>query len=106
MRVADLVETSEVSSQVEVPSHGMGKNVIPFRRRKGATDSEKAASHGSRIMVRVGRRRYSIDISCAAAPAAETDPAAESKPRVPQMETKSGHQVADLSGYLGLEFGR
>ena len=76
-------------NQVEVPSHGMGNNVIPFRRRKGATDSEKAASGGSRIIVRVGRQRYAIDISCAAtALAAETDPAAERPPRVPQVETK------------------
>jgi hypothetical protein len=44
----------------------VGKNVIPFRRRKGARDSEKVASRGSRIIVRVGRRRYAIDISCAA----------------------------------------
>jgi hypothetical protein len=44
----------------------MGKNVIPFRRRKGATDSERAASRGSRIIVRVGRQRYAIDMSCAA----------------------------------------
>jgi hypothetical protein len=64
----------------------MGNNVIPFRRRKGATDSEKAASGGSRIMVRVGRQRYAIDISCTAtALAAEADPAAE---RPPQVETK------------------
>jgi hypothetical protein len=54
----------------------MGKNVIPFRRRKGATDSEKAATGGSRIMVRVGKQRYVIDI------------AAERKPRVQQVETK------------------
>jgi hypothetical protein len=66
----------------------MGKNVIPFRRRKGATDSEKVASRGSRIIVRVGRQRYAIDISCAAtALAAETDQAAERPPRVPQVET-------------------
>ena len=64
----------------------MGKNVIPFRRRKGATDSENAASRGSRIIVRVGRQRYAIDVSCAAtALAAETDPAAERHQRV---ETK------------------
>jgi hypothetical protein len=64
-----------VSNEVEVPSQGMGKNVIPFRRRKGATDSEKAASRGSRIIVRLGRQRYAIDMSCAArALAAETDP--------------------------------
>jgi hypothetical protein len=67
----------------------MGNNVIPFRHRKGATDSEKAASRGSRIIVRVGRQRYAIDISCAAtALAAETDPAAERQPRVLQVETK------------------
>jgi hypothetical protein len=54
----------------------MGKNVIPIRRRKGATDTEKAASRGSRIMVRVGKQRYAIDI------------AAERKPRVQQMERK------------------
>jgi hypothetical protein len=67
----------------------MGKNVIQFRRREGATDSEKAASGGSRIIVRVGRQRYAIDISCTAtALAAEADPAAERPPRVPQMETK------------------
>ena len=66
----------------------MGKNVIPFRRRKGVTDSEKA-SCCSRIMVRVGRQRYAIDMSCAAtALAAETDPAAERQPRVLQVETK------------------
>jgi hypothetical protein len=67
----------------------MGKNVIPFRRRKGATDSEKVASGGSRIIVRLGRQRYAIDMSCAAtALAAETDPAAERQPRVQQVETK------------------
>jgi hypothetical protein len=56
---------------------------------KPETDSEKAASRGSRIMVRVGRQRYAIDISCAAtALAAETDPVAERPPRVPQVETK------------------
>jgi hypothetical protein len=67
----------------------MGKNVIPFRRRKGATDSEKTASRGSRIIVRVGRQRYAIDMSCAAtALAAETDPAAERQPRVLQVGTK------------------
>jgi hypothetical protein len=44
----------------------MGKNVIPFRRRKGATDSEKAASRGSRIMVRVGKQHYAFDIKCQA----------------------------------------
>jgi hypothetical protein len=67
----------------------MGKDVIPFRRRKGATDFEKAASRGSRIIVRVGRQRNAIDISCAATTlAAETDPAAERQPRVLQMETK------------------
>ena len=78
-----------MSSQVEVLSHGMGNNVIPFRRRKGATDSEKAASRGSRIIVRVGRQRYANDISCVAtALAAKTVPAAERPPRVPQVETK------------------
>jgi hypothetical protein len=67
----------------------MGNNVIPFRRREGATDSEKAASGGSRIMVQVGRQRYAIHISCAAtALAAEADLAAERPPRVPQVETK------------------
>jgi len=67
----------------------MGKNVIPFRRRKGATDSEKAASRGSRIIVRVGRQRYAIDMSCATTTlAAETDPATERQPRVQQVETK------------------
>jgi hypothetical protein len=67
----------------------MGKNVIPFRRRKGATDSEKAASRGSRIIVRVGRQRYAIDMSCATPTlAAETDSAAERQPRVLQVETK------------------
>ena len=67
----------------------MGKDVIPFRRRKGATNSEKVASRGSRIIVRLGRQRYAIDIRCeAAALAAETDPAAERQPRVPQVETK------------------
>jgi hypothetical protein len=67
----------------------MGKNVIPFPRRKGATDSEKAASRGSRIIVRVGRQRYAIDMSCAAtALATETDPAAERQPRVLKVETK------------------
>ena len=78
-----------MSSQVEVPSHGMGKSVIPFRRRKGAPDSHKAGSSGSRIIVRVGRQRYAIDMSCAAtALATETDPGAESQPRVLQVETK------------------
>ena len=67
----------------------MGKSVIPFRRRKGAPDSHKAGSSGSRIIVRVGRQRYAIDMSCAAtALATETDPAAESQPRVLQVETK------------------
>jgi hypothetical protein len=67
----------------------MGKNVIPFRRRKGATDSKKAASRGSRIIVRVGRQRYAIDMSCATTTlAAETDPAAERQPQVLQVETK------------------
>ena len=61
----------------------MGKNAIPFQRHKGATDSEKAASRGSRIIVRVGRQSYAIDKSCAATVlAAETDPAAE------RVETK------------------
>jgi hypothetical protein len=54
----------------------MGKNVIQFRRRKGATDSEKAASSGSQIMVRVGKQRYAINL------------AAERKPLVRQVETK------------------
>jgi hypothetical protein len=120
VRVADWVETSEVSSQVEVPSHGMGKTSfrsgaekarqIPKRPQAVAphcllgeipgdevlrlamvsiTDSEKAASRGSRIIVRVGRQRYAIDISFATTVlATETDPAAERPPRVPQMETK------------------
>ena len=67
----------------------MGKDVIPFRRRKGATNSEKVASRGSRIIVRLGRQRYAIDIRCeAAALAAETDPAAERQPRVLEVETK------------------
>jgi hypothetical protein len=44
----------------------MGKNVIPFQSRKASTDSEKAASPGSRIIVRVGRQRYALDITCQA----------------------------------------
>ena len=44
----------------------MGKNVIVFPHRKGATDSEKAASRGSRIIVRVGKQRYALDIGCQA----------------------------------------
>jgi hypothetical protein len=44
----------------------MGKNVIQFLRRKGATDSEEAASGSSRIMVRVGKQLYALDITCKA----------------------------------------
>jgi len=44
----------------------MGKNVLVFPHRKSATDSEKAASRGSRIIVRVGKQRYSLDITCQA----------------------------------------
>jgi hypothetical protein len=77
----------------------MGKNVITFRRRKGATDSEEAASRGSRIMVRVGRQRYAIDMSCAAtALAAETDPAAERQPRVQDMYAEKERKSAESSG--------
>ena len=50
---------------------------------------ECPASRGSRIIVRVGRQRYAIDLSCAAtALAGETDPAAERPLRVLQVETK------------------
>lgn len=58
--------------------------------RTGAIDSEEAASHGSPIMVRVGKRAgYAIEISCAAtALAAEAGPTAERPPRVLQVETK------------------
>ena len=67
----------------------MDKNVIPFQRRKGATDSEKAASLGSRIIVRVGKQRYANDMSCAAIPLTpETDPATEFQHRVQRVETK------------------
>ena len=44
----------------------MGKNVIVFPHRKSAADSEKAASRGSRIIVRVGKQRYALDIGCQA----------------------------------------
>ena len=44
----------------------MGKNVIVFPHRKGTTDSAKAASRGSRIIVRVGKQRYELDITCQA----------------------------------------
>ena len=53
----------------------MGKNVIPFRRRKGVTDSEEVANRGLQIIVRVRRRRYAGDMSCAATTlVAEADP--------------------------------
>src|SRR3974377_1946891 len=52
----------------------MGKNVIPFRRRKGgadsrrkgAADSERASRRGSRIRGQVGKQRYALDVNCQA----------------------------------------
>ena len=41
---------------VEVPSHGMGKNVIVFPRRKGATRSKRATRRGSRTKTHEAKR--------------------------------------------------
>jgi hypothetical protein len=72
----------------------MGKNVIPFRCRKGVTDSEEVANRGLQIIVRVRRRRYAGDMSCAATTlVAEADPAANCPPRVLQVEGQVGDQV-------------
>src|ERR1700730_7030601 len=76
----------------EVPSHGMGKKVIPFPRKNASdSDSAKAARSSSRILLRVGRQRYAVDIACTAMPLApQEDPTAELKrrPDVLEVETK------------------
>jgi hypothetical protein len=70
----------------------MGKKVIPFPRKNASdSDSAKAASSSSRILLRVGRQRYAVDIACTARPLApQEDPTAELKrhPEAPQVETK------------------
>jgi hypothetical protein len=76
-----------------VVSHGMGKKVIQFPRRKRAPGFPPVAQRRSRtIVVHVGAQRYTIDIACAAtALAPGTDPNASLKlhpPDVLHVETK------------------
>ena len=46
----------------------MGKNVTPFAGRQRPSEIPKATRTDSRILLRVGRQRYALDINCSATP--------------------------------------